>query len=225
MVGRKGRAELDKDTKVTISLRGGWQETGSVKLYLIFCFIFACAYVAAHPHTVGTRVYYEGTHAHYVPVIYSQSDSRSLSSTIAFYLIHLGRLFQMSPEPTNAAGSAALGVPFSAVCLPSQCWNLRWAATPSQHLHRCWRAQFFTVAREALCLQPSAQHTVVNGRQGLSSWGDLRERKRMHISLCLPRLFWRLVSRHSMLRMCKGTTKWQWESHISFWEHIFAAQH
>lgn len=160
MVGRKGRAELYKDTKVTISLPGGWQETGSAKLYLIFCFIFACAYVAAHSHTVSTRVYYEGTCAYYVPVIYSQSDSSSLSSSFAFYLIHLGRLFQMSSEPTNAAGSAALGIPFSAVCLPSQGWNLRWAATLSQHLHRRWTTQFFTVAWEALCLQPSAQHAV-----------------------------------------------------------------
>lgn len=35
-----------------------------------------------------TFTHCEGTRACYVPVIYSQSDSRSLSSTFAFYLTH-----------------------------------------------------------------------------------------------------------------------------------------
>lgn len=161
MVRRKGRAELDKDTKVTIRLWGGWQETGLVKLYLVFCFTFACVYVDAH-HTLWAHVYFTRVHVHTMCLSYTPRLPQGVSSPPlpSILFIHLGRLFQMSPELTNAAGSAALGIPFSAVCLLFQVWNLRWAATPSQHLHRCWRAQFFTVAREALYLQPSAQYSV-----------------------------------------------------------------
>lgn len=155
-------------------------------------------------------------------VIFSQSDSRGLPSSLAFYLLRLGRLSQRSPELTDAAPSAsslALGVPFSAFCLssagvpggpppPPSIYTGDRELNSSQLYGKPFIQAAWNLTLEARTLQPRSPE----GKKDEEYLLVLAQPVLMTDFQSLP------------IQDVRVHNQVTGQSHISFWEHILATQ-